>query len=958
VKHNRLLAKELTDLLLSGDICGIDGLSLEFFLFFIQGLDKPCVFVLDRDYLETASIMLQADIGESVCCLFEPFVVKEGFENIYNKLSNISKQALSTGKKPKITLIEKGVFDKPVLSEDFGGDLVVGPKSVFDEVVDWLAGGGFNEVGAGQLRPGSFYINGGVVDVWPFNSQKSYRVSFLDVLCSVFEINPQTNQIKKTVKTTSFSPLASSTKMSPCDFFKNGFLVGVFSGQRISLRPFFGGKIKKIDVKVVDYQLFMEDFRGGVFRVLGFDCDVGFLFMGVCFIPPWFQQQDNIIPVKPNCVLDGTSSLLFGATYVHEDFGLCRLLGLEEYNNQERVCLEFLDGVVRLDIHYLAKLSFYSSESAVQLSYLNRPGRWKKQKQKAKKEAENYVKNIIEAYAFRDNSTSVVFDVKDPLINDFVNSFEHKDTPDQASCWEEVLFDLGRPEPMNRLVCGDVGFGKTEIAIRAAFVAILNNQQVVVMAPTTILASQLYHSFVRRLGLFGVRAGILSSLAQNKEKTLNSFLNQKIDILIGTSALLFKPKVLSLCSLFIVDEEHRFGVKDKELIFSINPNVNYLSLSATPIPRSLQLALNNIRTLSLIQSPPIERKPIICFVHHFDISVICTAILKEVGRGGQVFFVDNSVDNLKKIFVLLKSKLQNISFALIYSRLNKKTLTSNMSSFISGKTRVLLSTTIIESGIDIGQANTIIINNAHLFGLSQLYQLRGRVGRSHSQAFAWFLAPIKKHLKEGKERLKTIIQHTSLGSGYQIALSDLNLRGGGALFGYNQSGEGGVGFELYTKLINLVINNDKQQDCIVSGFGGSLLDVFSNEEQRGYFYKCVFSAKNVSDINQIKRDFIGLYKTIPKEFGLLLGGREVALVGAEKNIIKINKKGGWVFVVFHSKQKAGFVNYILLFVESFFNDKKLEYSFVKTENNFTFQYKSVGENDYILLLDFINKLSF
>ena len=250
----------------------------------------------------------------------------------------------------------------------------------------------------------------------------------------------------------------------------------------------------------------------------------------------------------------------------------------------------------------------------------------------AQKEAEKYVQSLIQTYSKREFVFSEPWEVEGEIIDDFVNGFEHKDTPDQAGCWKDIKKDFSGSSPMNRLVCGDVGFGKTEIAIRASFLATINNKQTVILAPTTILTSQLYRSFVKRLERVGVSVAFLSSLSNNKPAVVDSFLNKKTDVLIGTSSLLFQKDILVRCGLFIVDEEHRFGVKDKELVFSFNPYVHYLSLSATPIPRSLQFSLNNVRSISLIQTPPIERRPIICFSSSFDMKVVVGSILKELDR--------------------------------------------------------------------------------------------------------------------------------------------------------------------------------------------------------------------------------------------------------------------------------------------------------------------------------------
>jgi len=945
---------------INNEIDNINGLTLESFLYFLSSSQDPVCVVVDRQTIERVSVLLQENVGEEVACLLEPLKLITGFDNFYNNISKTSIQALFNKQGVSICFVEDSMLHLPCFNSDSSRGFKVNKESSFNAVVAQLSVLGFIKKDVlGCLSAGEFMVNGGVVDIILFDSQNLYRISFLDDWCSIYIVNPQTNKIDSSVKTITLFPFIDKKLLSPLDFLKNKFCFGSYRGGVFAVLEKKQKKPYKINTQVIDYQLFNKKHKKRSVVFIPFSCERGFLIKGSIYIPYWFKQTNKPKNKKTGSVLDGLTALNIGSIYVHEDFGLCQFLGLEKYNKQERVCLRFLDGVVKLDVYYLSKLSFYSDNKIEKLNYLNKPALWKKQKEKAEQAASEYVFNMVNAYANREGFLSKKLKTQDLMISDFVNNFQHQDTVDQSNCWLDILKDLGEKTPMNRLVCGDVGFGKTEIVLRAAFVSVFNNQQVVVLAPTTILANQLYHSFVSRLSDWGAVVGLLSGLSLKKELVVKAFLNKKIDIIIGTSSLLFRPDILKQCGLFVVDEEHRFGVRDKELVLSLNPSVNFLSLSATPIPRSMQLSLNNVRSLSLIQTPPVERKPIISFVHFFDLRVVCGAILKEINRGGQIFFVDNSVDNLKKIYKIFERELPFVSLGLIYSRLNKKTLVNTMDRFIFGKTQLLLSTSIIESGIDIGLANTIIINNAHLFGLSQLYQLRGRVGRSGLQAFAWFLIPNKAQTLNSQRRLKTIIKNTSLGEGYNIALSDLDIRGAGYLFGYKQSGEGGVGFEYYTKLISLAIKKQsKRKDCVVDIFNLNLSSVITNEGQRGYFYKSIFSVETEDELDQIKEDFIGLFGSCPKEMSFLLKNRRLGLLGIQKDILKIIKKDQFIIVVFNSKQLATFIDFIISYIGVFCTKNQLSYRFLNTKKNLTFQYKSVGENDYILLLSFINKLSF
>ena len=954
-----MLALDL-DKFVNQKIGGLSGLTLESFLFAVLESPKPLCVVLNKDILESISVVMQDEIGENVVCLSSHNSSLDGFDNFYNKMFQISKQALGANKKIfQACFIDSLIVNQRCLPSTKKEGFLINKDLGFDALINRLPFLGYCEKNHIFETPGSFFINGGIIDINPFGTQQNYRISFLDEWCTIYNIDNKTNKIKRAVSSLKIYPLQTAENLSPLEFCKNDYLLTSFKKNTLTSYQNDNKTTKEKAIKRIDYQGFIKNKLCKNIFILPFDAERGFFVDGETYIPSWFQNKKLINPpLDKKNILNGFDSLNIGSVYVHEDFGLCQFMGIESLKKQERICLRFLDGLVKLDMYYISKLSFYSNDKDVELNYLNKPGKWSKQKNKAEQLAKEYVSHIISAYSNREGAQSKKLSIDDSLIEVFVNNFKYKDTPDQKKCWEDVLGDLASKTPMNRLVCGDVGFGKTEIIARASFVSVLNNQQVVVLAPTTILANQLYHSFIDRMGGFGVKVSVLSSMSINKKNIVDDFVNHKFDILIGTSAILFKKEVLQSCQLFIVDEEHRFGVKDKEMVLSLNPSVNFLSLSATPIPRSLQLSLNNVRSLSTMETPPVARKPVISFVHSYDIPVIKNAILKEINRGGQVFFVDNSVENLKKIFTLLKKELPFLSIGLIYSKLNKKNLLETMNSFVFGKTQVLLSTSIIESGIDIGLANTIIINNAHMFGLSQLYQLRGRVGRSKQQAFAWFLIPQKKQTSEGKRRLKTIIKNTSLGSGYKIALSDLDIRGGGSLFGYKQSGEGGVGFEFYTKLISRVINKETKAESVVDIFNSSLSSIIGDEGQRGYFYKSVFEAQTISEINQIKEDFIALFGSAPPPFESLLKNRSLGILGFQKGIIKMTKKEDWILINFHIPKSKNFIPITMSYINSFFTTKQVPFQFVKSEKNLSFKYKSVGENDYILLLSFINNLSF
>ena len=392
---------------------------------------------------------------------------------------------------------------------------------------------------------------------------------------------------------------------------------------------------------------------------------------------------------------------------------------------------------------------------------------------------------------------------------------------------------------------------------------------------------------------------------------------------------------------------------------TFNPAVNFIAMSATPLPRSLELSLKKVRNFSTIQTPPLSRKPTISSVCFYNLDFLTTIILGEFSRKGQVYFVDNSVKNLRSIFNKLIKKLPGLRLGLVFGSLDSKSLIDNMDAFVNGKLDVLLTTTIIESGIDIGSTNTIIVNNAHLFGLSQLYQLRGRVGRSSTQAFCWFLVPKNKITEDGYKRLKAIIKHSSLGEGYNIALADLNIRGAGSLFGYKQSGSGGVGFEFYSKLLAKAVrggDEKEHEDCVVDLNNKSLSSsVIQDENTRAFYYKTIFTAKNPSDLQKIKEEIITLFGSFPEELKGLFLCRKLAFLGSTKNIKSIVKKGDSCVVSF-SFVEDQHVPLLVEFINSFFSKQGIVFKFLNSHKGLIFTYYNLLENDYILMKNFINKI--
>ncbi len=515
---------------------------------------------------------------------------------------------------------------------------------------------------------------------------------------------------------------------------------------------------------------------------------------------------------KASVSLQELKDLKPGDYIVHVDHGIGKFGGLEkiEVNGklQEAIRLVYRDNdVLYVSIHSLHRVSKYKGKDNEEPKiYKLGSGAWQNLKQNTKKKVKDIAKDLIALYAKRKALEGFSFSPDTYLQEELEASFIYEDTPDQIKSTVAVKADMESHTPMDRLICGDVGFGKTEVAIRAAFKAITDNKQVAVLVPTTILALQHYATFKDRLKDFPGNVEHISRLrsAADQKKILMDVEAGKVDILIGTHRLLGKDIKFKDLGLMIVDEEQKFGVAAKEKLKALKTNVDTLTMTATPIPRTLQFSLMGARDLSVINTPPPNRQPIVTELHSFNESIIQEGINFEVSRGGQVFFIHNRVDNIKEIEKLINKLCPQVKTIVGHGQMEGPKLEKLMIDYISGDYDVLIATTIIESGLDIPNANTIFINNAQHFGLSDLHQLRGRVGRSNKKAFCYLLAPPLTSLtQEAKRRLKAIEELSDLGSGFNIALQDLDIRGAGNMLGAEQSGFiADIGFETYNRILS------------------------------------------------------------------------------------------------------------------------------------------------------------
>ncbi|MCS6836627.1 MAG: transcription-repair coupling factor [Anaerolineae bacterium] len=511
-----------------------------------------------------------------------------------------------------------------------------------------------------------------------------------------------------------------------------------------------------------------------------------------------------------------------GQFVVHVDFGVGCYRGLQRYPADNGELREYLaidyEGTDKLyvPIHQADRLTRFvgADDAPPRLNSLGRPAEWQRAKNRAARAAEEEAQELLSIYARRAASPGYAYSPDSEWQHELEASFPFVETVDQLRVIREIKADMESPRPMDRLVCGDVGFGKTEVAIRAAFKAVMDGKQVAVLVPTTVLAEQHYHTFKRRIAAFPFQIEAISRFRSKAEQeaVLRRLLKGEVDILIGTHRLLSDDVVFRDLGLLIIDEEQKFGVKHKEHFKKLRSQVDVLTLTATPIPRTLYLSLSGVRDISMIQTPPEDRLPVITHVGVFDPRLARHAILRELDRGGQVFVIHNRVKTIDMLRERLLEIVPEARVMVAHGQMSGKQLESIITQFSAGEADILLSTSIIENGIDMPNVNTILVDRADWFGLSELYQLRGRVGRSSTQAYAYFFHPRASLTEEARARLETLAEHASLGMGFQVATRDLELRGAGDILSTRQSGHvANVGLQLYTRLLQQAVARLKAQ---------------------------------------------------------------------------------------------------------------------------------------------------
>ncbi len=653
--------------------------------------------------------------------------------------------------------------------------------------------------------------------------------------------------------------------------------------------------------------------------------------------------------------IDSFVDLNTGDFVVHVNYGIGLFKGIQRVSTKKTerdyIKIEYADAeTVFIPIEQVNLIQKYIGNEGRDPS-LDRIGgkAWENRKNKVKKSVEDLADMLIQLYSERKEAVGYAFPKDTDWQIEFEAAFPYQETADQLSCIDDIKVDMESPAPMDRLVCGDVGYGKTEVAMRAAMKAVIGGKQVAFLAPTTILAEQHYENFVERFERFPVEIDMVSRFVPPKKQreVLKRLADGEIDILIGTHRILQKDVKYKNIGLLIIDEEQRFGVKDKEKLKQLKTNIDSLALSATPIPRTLHMSLLKIRDMSLLTTAPHNRRPIETFIREFDDEVIAAAIRKETDRGGQVFYLHNRVETLEQVQMFLSRVVPEVMVETAHGQMSSSELEDVMHRFIHGAFHVLIATTIIENGIDIPNVNTIIIDRADNYGISQLYQLRGRVGRSNKTSYAYLLYPDQRALSEiAMKRLQVISDLTELGSGFKIAMKDMEIRGAGNLLGRQQSGDiMSVGFDMYMKILDEAVSERSDVSAepkapevfLELDYSGFIPDSYISESvEKMEVYKKIASVQTDEELAGVQQELEDRFGPLPEEVLNLLAIADIKAMSKKLHISAIRERSGQIRVEFAYVRVINPDKVARLIVESggkvTINHKKMNELIIKTES--------------------------
>ena len=854
------------------------------------------------------------------------------------------------------------------------------PEKIIQEITDY-----------GYVRedfvsePGQYALRGSIMDIFLTSGKNPIRIEFFDnTIESIRTFNPESQIADEKIDSLNFLP-SFEYPLNPeaVEIFKQEWRKNfdIFENDSeiftkvMSLRPAEGVEIylplfykqktsilsylnhideiyvqKHTDIKAKAFEELIkeryEEYRYDLRRpllapenlFLNFKQLLEFINKDVCFDfdqPNISETTENSIELARNEKADISSSKMPdpGDLVVHLSHGIGRFVGLKQLNTFVGTsdCLEISykdDSKVFVPIENMDLVSKYFGPDDRDIDSLNSK-KWKKRKDKALKQTFDTAAELLEVQAKRNGRVGFAFDIDEEEFSSFVSKFPYEETYDQKKTIEEVTIDMQSQKPMDRLICGEVGFGKTEVAMRAAFIAALNNKQTCILVPTTLLASQHFASFEKRFQDSGISIAALSRNInlKEKEKLLQGLGSGKIDIVIGTHALLQGNIKFKDLGLLIIDEEHRFGVRQKEKIKTLKEEVEILSLSATPIPRSLNFALSELKDLSIIATAPDDRLPVKTFTYSFNENLIHEAIQREILRGGQVYYLCNDLTLIQDRRLRLKEKFEDLVIEIVHGQLKPKVIEEIMLKFNSGLIDVLVCSTIIESGIDVSNANTLIVEDADKFGLSQLHQLRGRVGRSEKQAYAYFLR--SKNIvnkKNADKRFDALMSADSLSAGFLLALKDLEIRGAGEILGSNQSGVfESIGLELYTRMIKKASEFIKSGEMDFQSLDESPeininVNCFIPEDYlpdinvRLLMYNKIALAETNEELKNIQIEMINRFGLLPNELKNFFLQAELKIAAENFSIKKINFNKNKISISYKNEELN----------TSLFNDDKLE----------------------------------
>ena len=825
--------------------------------------------------------------------------------------------------------------------------IVRGSTVPFEKLQDDLYGLGFTRVDF-VSRPGEYAVRGGIIDLFSYNNDKPYRLDFFgDEVDSVrmFDVNTQ-HTTGDELEVLDIYPNMVSSQGDDADSFCSVYSTlpdssviwisgvedfaedGVSGHKKVYLSPMH----KPVADVEIDFNTSPQPAFNKNFELLASDIKSRRKEGYSVYI---MSENRSQIERLRNIFMNDINSFKEGDYIVHIDHGIGRFGGLvkNRINGkvQEAIKLIYRDNdVLFVSVHGLHRISKYRSGDSTKPPKINKlgTGNWEKLKSSAKSKVKDIAEDLIRLYSQRRMAKGFAFSPDSFLQQEFESSFQYEETPDQIKAVEAVKKDMESDCPMDRLVCGDVGFGKTEVAMRAAFKAVADNKQVAVLVPTTILALQHYNTFKDRLRNFPCTIDYLSRLRTSKEVAdiTDRLKNGKIDIIIGTHRLLGKSIAFKDLGLLIIDEEQKFGVAAKEALRRLKLSVDTLTLTATPIPRTLQFSLLGARDLSIINTPPPNRLPIQTEIIDFNEDTIRDIINEETGRGGQVFFVHNRVQDIYEVEDIIRRIVPGIKTCVAHGQMEPKELENKIIEYMSGDYDVLIATTIIENGIDIPNTNTIIINQAQNYGLSDLHQLRGRVGRSSRKAYCYLIVPPMTSLSDdAKRRLDAIEAFSDLGSGFNIAMRDLDIRGMGNMLGAEQSGYiAEMGFETYQRILAEAFeeikgtvsdlpgmkeeNQTYVTDCVVDTDMEILIpDSYINiTAEKIRLYKELDSISDEASLQRFITDIEDRFGPVPEEFKQLIFVVRLRMAARERGFEKIVLKNGSMVMYFISNSMSPF----------------------------------------------------